>query len=86
VGSPAQVTEQVYRYHDALGHEVQHTAGIGRPDDPISRAGIELFASDVLPHLQRDIPDRLWDRWPDSGSHDITDSIGNERNTDDHHQ
>jgi alkanesulfonate monooxygenase SsuD/methylene tetrahydromethanopterin reductase-like flavin-dependent oxidoreductase (luciferase family) len=85
VGSPAQVTDQVYRYHDALGHEVQHTAGIGRPDDPISRAGIELFASDVLPHLQRDIPDRLWDRWPSSGTHDITDSIGNERNTDDHH-
>ena len=33
-------------------------------DDPISRAGIELFASEVLPYLQRDIPDRLWDRWP----------------------
>ena len=56
--------EQVHRYHEALGHEVQHTAGIGRPDDPISRAGIELFASEVLPYLQRDIPDRLWDRWP----------------------
>ena len=72
VGSPAQVVDQVHRYHEALGHEVQHTAGIGRADDPISRAGIELFASEVLPHLQRDIPDRLWDRWPDGRNHDIT--------------
>ena len=66
VGSPAQVIDQVHRYHEALGHEVQHTAGIGRPDDPISRAGIELFASEVLPYLHRDIPDRLWDGWPDA--------------------
>ncbi len=64
VGSPAQVVDQVHRYHDALGHQVQHTAGIGALGDPIARAGIELFAAEVLPNLQRDIPDRLWDRWP----------------------
>ncbi len=60
VGSPQQVIEQVHRYYDALGHEVQHTAGIGSIDDPISRAGIELFAAEVLPLLQRELPDRLW--------------------------
>lgn len=64
VGSPQQVIDQVHRYHDALGHEVQHTAGVGSIDDPQFRAGIELFASDVLPVLQREIPDRLWNHRP----------------------
>ena len=61
VGSPQQVIEQIHRYHDALGHEVQHTAGIGSPDDPTARAGIELFATEVMPVIRQGLPDRLWD-------------------------
>jgi alkanesulfonate monooxygenase SsuD/methylene tetrahydromethanopterin reductase-like flavin-dependent oxidoreductase (luciferase family) len=61
VGSPQQVVEQFHRYHAALGHEVQHTAGIGSPADPTYRAGIELFAAEVMPVVRRDLPDRLWD-------------------------
>lgn len=59
VGSPQQVVDQVHRYHRALGHELQHVAGIGDIDDPASRAGIELFATEVLPVLHG-LPDRLW--------------------------
>ena len=61
VGSPQQVIEQIHRYHAALGHEAQHTAGIGTPDDPTARAGIELFAAEVMPVIRRQLPDRLWD-------------------------
>jgi alkanesulfonate monooxygenase SsuD/methylene tetrahydromethanopterin reductase-like flavin-dependent oxidoreductase (luciferase family) len=64
VGSPQQVIEQVHRYHAALGHEVQHTSGIGHIDDPVTRRSLELFAGDVLPVLRRDLPDRLWDGVP----------------------
>jgi alkanesulfonate monooxygenase SsuD/methylene tetrahydromethanopterin reductase-like flavin-dependent oxidoreductase (luciferase family) len=64
VGSPQQVIEQVHTYHDALGHEVQHTSGIGSIDDPITRQSLELFAAEVLPVLRRDIPDRLWEHRP----------------------
>jgi alkanesulfonate monooxygenase SsuD/methylene tetrahydromethanopterin reductase-like flavin-dependent oxidoreductase (luciferase family) len=64
VGSPQQVIEQVHRHHQALGHEVQHTAGIGSPLDPVFRPGIELFAAEVLPVLRRELPDRLWDYRP----------------------
>lgn len=65
VGSPQQVIEQIHRYHDALGHEVQHVAGIGTPDDPTTRNGIELFAAEVMPAIRRELPDRLWELAPD---------------------
>jgi alkanesulfonate monooxygenase SsuD/methylene tetrahydromethanopterin reductase-like flavin-dependent oxidoreductase (luciferase family) len=73
VGSPQQVLEQLHRYHQALGHEVQH---IGDVDitDPVRLAGLEAFATEVLPEARR-IPDRLWepatpgsDRGSESGS------------------
>lgn len=65
IGSPQQVIEQTHRYHGALGHEVQHVAGIGSPGDPASRDGIELFAAEVMPVVRRALPDRLWDSAPD---------------------
>ena len=79
VGSPQQVIEQIHRYHDALGHEVQHTAGIGSPDDPTARAGIELFATEVMPVIRRGLPDRLWDVPPDRGSGGTCPDVGARR-------
>ncbi|MBI4934606.1 MAG: hypothetical protein HY828_12050, partial [Actinobacteria bacterium] len=64
VGSPQQVVDQIHRYHDALGHEVQHTSGIGSINDPSTRTSLELLASDVLPVLRRELPDRLWHHNP----------------------
>ena len=64
VGSPQQVLDQIHRYHEAFGHEVQHTGGIGSLDDPVRRRSIELFAAEVLPVIQRDLPDRLWSHVP----------------------
>lgn len=59
VGSPQQVLEKLHHYHQALGQEVQH---IGDVDitDPVRRAALERFATDVLPQA-RSIPDRLWE-------------------------
>ena len=64
VGSPQQVLEQIHRYHEAFGHEVQHVGDIGSLDDPVRRRSIELFAAEVLPVLHATFPDRLWSHVP----------------------
>lgn len=58
VGSPQEVLEKLHRYHQALGHEVQHIGDVDLTD-PVRLAGLEAFAADVLPQA-RQIPDRLW--------------------------
>ncbi|HEY9294093.1 MAG TPA: LLM class flavin-dependent oxidoreductase [Microlunatus sp.] len=62
VGSPEQVLDKLHRAHLLLGHELQH---IGEVDlaDPVRLAGLEAFATEVLPRA-RTIPDRLWDHVP----------------------
>ena len=59
VGSPEQVLDQLGRYHAALGHEVQHLGEV-ELTDPIRRAGLERFVTDVIPAARTAYPDRLW--------------------------
>lgn len=59
VGSPQQVIEKVARYHEHLGHEVQHLHADGDGISPQQhRATLELFQSDVAPVLRDLIPSR----------------------------
>ena len=81
VGSPQQVIEQIHRYHEALGHEVQHTAGIGRPDDPISRRGNRAVRLRGSPIPATRHPRPAVGPLAPTRNHDITPLIGNERNT-----
>ncbi|MFI5930676.1 LLM class flavin-dependent oxidoreductase [Actinoplanes sp. NPDC051494] len=59
IGSPAQITEKVLRYHSVLGHEVMHLHADG---DGLTEkqhwATLELFQSDIAPVLRREIPSR----------------------------
>ncbi|WP_327128282.1 LLM class flavin-dependent oxidoreductase [Streptomyces sp. NBC_01727] len=58
IGSPQQVIEKVYRYHEQFGHTVLHLhADAGGLTDAQHRDSLELFQSDVAPVLRRDIPD-----------------------------
>jgi alkanesulfonate monooxygenase SsuD/methylene tetrahydromethanopterin reductase-like flavin-dependent oxidoreductase (luciferase family) len=59
VGSPAQVTEKVLRYHAELGHEVAHLHADGDGLTPGEhRASLKLFQAEVAPVLRREIPSR----------------------------
>jgi alkanesulfonate monooxygenase SsuD/methylene tetrahydromethanopterin reductase-like flavin-dependent oxidoreductase (luciferase family) len=61
IGSPAQVIEKVYRYHEKFGHSVLHLhADAGGLTDSQHRASLELFQSDIAPVLRREIPDPPW--------------------------
>ncbi len=59
VGSPQQITDQVRRHHERLGHEVMQL-----PSDADGltgaqhRASLELFFGQIAPVLRREIPDR----------------------------
>lgn len=59
IGSPQQVIEKVHRYHEQLGHEVQHLHADGEGLTPEQhRATLELFQSEVAPVLRREISSR----------------------------
>lgn len=58
VGSAEQVLDQLGRYHAALGHEVQHVGEL-ELFDPVRRAGLERFVSEVVPVARTQFPDRL---------------------------
>jgi hypothetical protein len=59
IGSPQQIIDKVYRYHEQLGHEVLHVNADG---DGLTRkqhcATLELFQREIAPVLRRDIPSR----------------------------
>ncbi|MGW7823219.1 LLM class flavin-dependent oxidoreductase [Streptomyces puniciscabiei] len=58
IGSPQQVIDKVHRYHEQLGHTVQHVqADAGGLTDTEHRDSLELFQSAVAPALRREIPD-----------------------------
>jgi len=57
VGSPAEITEKILRYHDALGHEVMHMNADGEGlTTEQHREGLELFQSEVAPRIREAIP------------------------------
>lgn len=59
VGSPAEISEKILRYHEALGHEVMHLSADGDGLTPEQhREGLELFQTDVAPQLRATIPSR----------------------------
>lgn len=58
IGSPQQVIDKVHRYHEQFGHTVLHLhADAGGLTAARHRASLELFQSDVVPVLRREIPD-----------------------------
>lgn len=59
IGSPQQVVEKVLRYHEQLGHEVQHLHADGDGISPDQhRATLELFQDQVAPVLRSHLPSR----------------------------
>jgi alkanesulfonate monooxygenase SsuD/methylene tetrahydromethanopterin reductase-like flavin-dependent oxidoreductase (luciferase family) len=65
IGSPQQITDQVLRYHERLGHEVMHL-----PSDADGLTGaqhresLELFFDKIAPVLRREIPSRPFPQAP----------------------
>ena len=61
IGSPAQITDKVLRYHKELGHQVMH---LHADRDGLTarqhRDTLELFQSDIAPVLRQEIPDPPW--------------------------
>ncbi|QIQ01172.1 LLM class flavin-dependent oxidoreductase [Streptomyces liangshanensis] len=61
VGSPQQIIEKVYRYHERFGHSVLHLqADASGLTTAQHRASLELFQAEVAPTLRRDLPDPPW--------------------------
>ncbi|WP_208719979.1 hypothetical protein [Amycolatopsis circi] len=61
IGSPAQVTEKVLRYHEQCGHGVTHLSADRDGRTPSERrAALELFQAEVAPALRRAIPGPPW--------------------------
>jgi alkanesulfonate monooxygenase SsuD/methylene tetrahydromethanopterin reductase-like flavin-dependent oxidoreductase (luciferase family) len=61
IGSPQQIIEKVYRYHEQFGHSVLHLhADAGGLTDAQHRGSLELFQSDIAPTLRKEIPDPPW--------------------------
>ncbi|GAA1279046.1 hypothetical protein GCM10009609_48090 [Pseudonocardia aurantiaca] len=59
VGSPAQVLDKVYRQHEAFGNEVTYVQQEAEGLSDAERArSVELFATDVAPTLQTQLPAR----------------------------
>ena len=71
IGSPQQILEKVYRYHEQFGHTVMHLqadpAGLTQAQH---RASLERFQSEIAPVLRQAIPDPPWDwiTWPHSSA------------------
>lgn len=62
VGSPAEISDKIHRYHEALGHEVMHLSADGEGLTPQQhREGLELFQAEVAPELRLTIPSRPLD-------------------------
>ncbi|UGQ12545.1 LLM class flavin-dependent oxidoreductase [Yinghuangia sp. ASG 101] len=59
VGSPAQIVDKIGRYHEAYGHQLQGI-GVEGLSDAERRHVLELFASDVIPQVDRRHPSALW--------------------------
>lgn len=59
VGSPAQIVDKIGRYHEAYGHQLQGI-GVEGLSTAESRSVLELFASDVIPQVDRRHPSALW--------------------------
>ncbi|MEU8139312.1 LLM class flavin-dependent oxidoreductase [Streptodolium elevatio] len=59
VGSPAQIVDKIGRYHEAYGHQVQALGVEGLAADE-RRGVLELFASDVVPHVAARLPSAVW--------------------------
>ncbi|MER6902031.1 LLM class flavin-dependent oxidoreductase, partial [Amycolatopsis sp. NPDC000740] len=61
IGSPAQVTEKVLRYHEQFGHGVTHLSADRDGRTPQEhRAALELFQAEVAPALRRAIAGPAW--------------------------
>ncbi|HEY2042673.1 MAG TPA: LLM class flavin-dependent oxidoreductase [Jatrophihabitans sp.] len=61
IGSPAQITDKVLRYHKELGHQVMHLhADRDGLTERQHRDTLELFQSDIAPALRQEIPDPPW--------------------------
>ncbi|HJF15385.1 MAG TPA: LLM class flavin-dependent oxidoreductase [Enteractinococcus helveticum] len=59
VGSPAEISEKILRYHEALGHEVMHASADGEGlNEAQHRESLELFQSDVAPIIRAAVPSR----------------------------
>jgi alkanesulfonate monooxygenase SsuD/methylene tetrahydromethanopterin reductase-like flavin-dependent oxidoreductase (luciferase family) len=68
IGSPQQVIDKVFRYHEQFGHSVLHLhADAGGLTDAQHRESLELFQSDIAPVLRREIPDPPWPWGPVAG-------------------
>ncbi|MFC5663334.1 LLM class flavin-dependent oxidoreductase [Kitasatospora misakiensis] len=57
VGSPQQVVEKIHRYHQAFGNEVVGV-GVDLLTEDAQREQLELFASEVVPVIRRELPSR----------------------------
>jgi len=65
VGSPQQITDQVRRCHERLGHEVLHLhADADGLTQTQHRRSQELFFDKIAPVLRRDIPSRPFPQAP----------------------
>ncbi|WP_181774454.1 LLM class flavin-dependent oxidoreductase [Amycolatopsis pittospori] len=60
VGSPEQVIDKIGDYHASFGHEVQAVSVDGLTSGE-ARDVLELFASDVVPVVRKELPSRVWD-------------------------
>jgi alkanesulfonate monooxygenase SsuD/methylene tetrahydromethanopterin reductase-like flavin-dependent oxidoreductase (luciferase family) len=59
VGSPQQVIDKIGDYHASFGHEVQAVSVDGLSAGE-ARSVLELFASDVMPVVAKELPSRVW--------------------------
>ncbi len=59
VGSPEQVIDKIGDYHASFGHEVQAVSVDGLTSGE-ARDVLELFASDVVPVVRKELPSRVW--------------------------
>lgn len=67
VGSPQQITDEVRRCHERLGHEVMHLhADADGLTEAQHRRSQELFFDEIAPVLRREIPSRPFPQAPAS--------------------
>ena len=59
IGSPRQIIDKVFRYHEQMGHEVMHVSADSTGLTPTQHhATLELFQKEIAPILRRKIPSR----------------------------
>jgi alkanesulfonate monooxygenase SsuD/methylene tetrahydromethanopterin reductase-like flavin-dependent oxidoreductase (luciferase family) len=59
IGSPQQIIDKVFRYHEQMGHEVMHVSADSTGLTPTQHhATLELFQKEIAPILRRKIPSR----------------------------